>query len=185
MGTLSLILLVALVAGVALLYNALVGLRNRAENAWSDIEVQLKRRHDLVGNLVETVRGYSTHEQETLQRLVEAREAARRATDHHSPGEAGLAEKQLVSRLDSVFAVAEAYPNLKASEAYLELHRSLVSLEDHIQNARRYYNAVVRDLNTKIQSFPQMLIARPLGFREREFFHLGDSGEAGVPEVRL
>lgn len=185
MGNLWLYLFVVLAAAVAYVYNGLVSLRNRANNAWSDIEVQLKRRHDLVGNLVETVKGYSAHEEETLRRLVEARDGARRATDHQSPGEAGPAEELLVNRLRSVFAVVEAYPDLKASDGYLELHHALVSLEDHIQNARRYHNAVVRDLNTKIQSFPQLLVARPFGFREREFFRLSSADEADVPEVKL
>ncbi len=187
MGTIwLLVVIVAVVAvGVGVIYNALVGLRNRATAAWSDIEVQLKRRHDLVGNLVETVKGYAAYEQRTLEDLVAARTRASDATDNGGPREAGAAENVLTARVHSVFAVAEAYPDLKASERYADLHDALVALENDIQNARRYYNAVVRDFNTKIQTVPSVLVARPFGFRERDFFQLSDPGESAVPEVRL
>lgn len=166
-------------------FNRLVGLKNRAQGAWADIDVQLKRRHDLVENLVETVKGYVAHERETLQRVVEARGWAEGARAAGTPREAGEAENRLTGGVRSLFALAEAYPDLKASDRFLDLHRALVEVEDDLQNARRYYNAVVRDLNTRIQTFPDLLIARPLGFREREFFALDDPSEAATPEIRL
>jgi LemA protein len=172
------------VVGAVLIYNSLVALRNRAAAAWSDIDVQLKRRHDLVGNLVDTVKGYATHERETLAQVTEARTTAEAASGSGDPRAAGQAETALTAQLRTIFALAEAYPDLKASLNYQELQRSLESLEDAIQNARRYYNAVVRDFNTKIQSVPDMLIARPFGFTEREFFELSDPAEAQVPKVR-
>jgi LemA protein len=171
------------VVGAVLIYNSLVALRNRAAAAWSDIDVQLKRRHDLVGNLVDTVKGYATHERETLAQVTEARTTAEAASGSGDPRAAGQAETALTAQLRTIFALAEAYPDLKANLNYQELQRSLESLEDAIQNARRYYNAVVRDFNTKIQSVPDMLIARPFGFTEREFFELSDPAEAQVPKV--
>lgn len=175
---------VVVVAIVVLIYNRLIGLRNRAEAAWSDIDVQLKRRHDLVGNLVETVKGYAAHEAQTLQRVTEARAHAESAAGG-GPRAAGQAENALTAQLRTIFALAESYPDLKASQNFQELQRSLQTLEEAIQQARRYYNAVVRDLNTRIQSIPDVLIARPLGFREREYFELDDRGEAQAPKVRF
>lgn len=172
------------VVGAVLIYNSLVALRNRAAAAWSDIDVQLKRRHDLVGNLVDTVKGYAAHERETLAQVTEARTTAEAASGSGDPRAAGQAETALTAQLRTIFALAEAYPDLKASQNFQDLQRSLESLEDAIQNARRYYNAVVRDFNTKIQSVPDMLIARPFGFTEREFFELSDPAEAQVPKVR-
>lgn len=179
-----------LIAGVVLLvvvifiYNRLIGLRNRAEAAWSDIDVQLKRRHDLVGNLVETVKGYAAHEAQTLQRVTEARTRAESAAGG-GPRAAAQAENALTGQLRSIFALAEGYPDLKASQNFQDLQRSLETLEDAIQNARRYYNAVVRDLNTRIQSIPDVLVARPFGFREREYFELDDRAEAQAPKARF
>lgn len=178
-----LLAVVVLVAGAAVIYNGLVGLRNRAEGAWADIAVQLKRRHDLVGNLVETVKGYATHERETLEQVTAARSRADNVTKN--PQEAGAAENALTSTLRSLFALAEAYPDLKANQNFQDLQRSLESLETEIQNARRYYNAVVRDYNTRIQSVPNVFIARPLGFSEREFFELADEAEAQPPKVKF
>jgi len=166
-------------------FNGLVRLRNRALGAWSDIDVQLKRRHDLVGNLVETVKGYVAHERETLERVVRARTEAEGARAAGDPGAAGTAENRLTGDMRSLFALAEAYPDLKASDRFLDLQKALVAIESDLQNARRYYNAVVRDLNVRIQSFPHMLLARPLGFREREFFSLDDPTEAQAPQVNL
>lgn len=167
-----------------IVFNALVGLRNRADAAWSDIEVQLKRRHDMVGNLVEAVKGYIAHERGTLEDLVDARRRAAAAEDA-GPREAGPAERVLVERLGPVLALAEGYPELRADGRFQDLHNALVTLEDAIQNARRYYNAVVRDYNTRIQSVPDMFVARPLGFAARDFFQLADPDEARAPEVRL
>jgi LemA protein len=167
------------------IFNRLVGLRNRAKGSWSDIDVQLKRRHDLVGNLVRTVQGYAAHERETLQRVVEARTRAESAREGGRPAEAGDAERNLVGGLNALLAVVEGYPDLKASDGFLELQRGLTEVEDDLQNARRYYNAVVRDLNTRIQSVPDLVIARPFGFHEWEFFQLDDPSEAAVPRVAM
>ena len=171
-----------LIAGI---YNGLVGLKNRAAAAWADIEVQLKRRHDLVGNLVETVKGYAKHEQQTLEKVIEARGRAMGATGGAGPREAGQAENILTATLRSLFALAEAYPDLKANQNFQDLQRSLEALEGEIQNARRYYNAVVRDFNTKIQSVPDVFVARMLGFKERDFFELSDPAEEQAPKVQF
>src|SRR5579864_475786 len=133
------------------MYNSLVQLRVRADSAWSDIDVQLKRRHDLIPNIVETVKGYAAHEKGTFENIAKLRSQAMQAT---TPADRAAAENQLTGALKSLFAVAENYPELKASEEFTQLQGSLSQTEDSIQNARRYYNAVVRDLNTKIQSFP-------------------------------
>jgi LemA protein len=178
------LVVVALVV-VAGIYNGLVGLRNRAAAAWADIEVQLKRRHDLVGNLVETVKGYARHEQQTLERVIDARGRAIGATGGGGPREAGQAENFLTSQLRSLFALAEAYPDLKANQNFQDLQAALTSLETEIQNARRYYNAVVRDFNTKIQSVPDVFVASLMGFKERDYFELADSAEGQVPKVQF
>jgi LemA protein len=166
-------------------FNKLVGLRNRAQGAWSDIDVQLKRRHDLVGNLVETVKGYVAHERTTLESVTRARSRAEAARADARPANSGEAERALTGEVGRLIAVAEAYPDLKASDRFLDLQRSLVEVEDALQNARRYYNAVVRDFNTRIQSVPDFLIARSLGFREREFFELESPSEAATPRVEM
>jgi LemA protein len=185
MSVLLLVVLAALALAGAGIYNALVALRNRAAAAWADIDVQLKRRHDLVGNLVETVKGYATHERQTLEQVIEARNRAAGAAGTSGPREAGQAENVLTAQLRSLFALAEAYPDLKANQNFQDLQRSLESLETEIQQARRYYNAVVRDFNTKIQSVPHVLVARLFGFGERELFELSDPAEAQVPKVRF
>lgn len=183
MWLLVLLFLVVLLIAAVVIYNGLVGLRNRAEGAWADIAVQLKRRHDLVGNLVETVKGYATHERQTLELVIAARNRADDMTK--GPHEAGTAESVLTASLRSLFALAEAYPDLKANQNFQDLQRSLETLETGIQNSRRYYNAVVRDYNTRIQTVPNVFIARPLGFTEREFFELSDGAEAQTPKVRF
>ena len=174
-----------LLIAAAFIFNRLVGLRNRAASSWSDIDVQLKRRHDLVGSLVEVVKGYAKHEQSTLEEVTAMRAEAQGVLKAGSPGEAGKAESSLAHRIGKLFAVAEAYPELKASDNFLTLHRTLVEVEDYIQNARRYYNAVVRDLNTRIQSFPDLLLASLFRFQEREFFELDSAAEAAVPRIDL
>lgn len=174
-----------LLATVALVFNRLVSLRNRAASAWSDIDVQLKLRHDLVGSLVEVVRGYAGHERSTLEEITAMRARAQGALHGGSPAEAGRAESSFAHRIGKLFAVVERYPQLKASESFLGLHHSLVDVEDQIQNARRYYNAVVRDLNTRIQSFPDMLVAGLFRFRQREFFELDSAAEGTVPRFEL
>jgi LemA protein len=149
------------------MYNSLVQLRVRCDSAWSDIDVQLKRRHDLIPNLVETVKGYAAHEKGTFENIAKFRSMAMQA---NSPADKAAAENQLTGALKSLFAVAEAYPDLKANQEFMQLQGSLSQVEDTIQNARRYYNAVVRDLNTKIQSFPTNILAGMFGFQARQFF---------------
>jgi LemA protein len=159
------------------MYNGLVQLRVRCDNAWSDIDVQLKRRHDLIPNLVETVKGYATHEKSTFEDIAKARSQAMQAT---TPADKAAAENQLTGALKSLFAVAEAYPELKASEEFTQLQASLNQTEDTIQNSRRYYNAVVRDLNTKIQSFPTNILAGMFGFQQRQFFETTEADREPV-----
>jgi LemA protein len=173
------LILIALAVVTLVIYNGLVQLKVRAESAWSDIDVQLKRRHDLVPNLVETVKGYAAHEKGTFEAVVNARS---RAMSAQSPSARAEAENMLTGALKSLFALAEAYPQLRAAENFGQLQQQLAGIEDAIQNARRYYNAVVRDLNTKILQFPSNVIARAFGFREREFFEIGE-GESAVPRV--
>ena len=159
-----LIVIAFILAGM---YNTLVQLRVRCDSAWSDIDVQLKRRHDLIPNLVETVKGYASHEKGTFENIAKFRSMAMQAT---GPADKAAAENRLTGALKSLFAVAENYPQLKASEEFTQLQGSLSQTEDTIQNARRYYNAVVRDLNTKIQSFPTNILAGMFGFQPRQFF---------------
>src|ERR1700677_320559 len=154
---------------LAVMYNSLVQLRVRSESAWSDIDVQLKRRHDLIPNLVETVKGYATHEKTTFEDIAKFRSMAMQAT---GPVDKAAAENQLSGALKSLFAVAENYPQLQASQEFTQLQNSLSEIEDAIQNARRYYNAVVRDFNTKIQSFPSNIIAGMFNFQQKQFFDI-------------
>ena len=164
-----LVLIVLFVLVLAGMYNSLVQLRVRADSAWSDIDVQLKRRHDLIPNIVETVKGYAAHEKGTFENIAKFRSQAMQAT---SPADKAVAENQLSGALKSLFAVAENYPELKASEQFTGLQSSLNSIEDNIQNARRYYNAVVRDYNTRVQSFPVNILAGMFGFQTRQFFEV-------------
>jgi len=174
-----LVLAVVVLLGVFLIgmYNSLVQLRVRSESAWSDIDVQLKRRHDLIPNLVETVKGYAAHEKGTFENIAKFRSMAMQAT---APADKAIAENQLTGALKSLFAVAENYPELKASEQFTQLQGSLSQTEDAIQNARRYYNAVVRDLNTKIQSFPTNILAGMFNFTARQFFETTDADREPV-----
>ena len=162
------------------IYNALVSLRERAEAAWADIDVQLKRRHDLIPNLVESVKGYMHYEQETLQKVIEARRQSEHAATLQQKAEA---ESMLSSALSHLFALSESYPDLKANENFLHLQGELASIEDALQNARRYYNAVVRDYNAKIDSFPDMIIAKKFGFTPKEYFELTDETQKRVPKI--
>lgn len=148
-------------------YNRLVTLRYRVREAWSDIEVQLKRRYDLIPNVVETVKGYMAHERETLQRVTDARTQAMGAQDRHQKAEA---ENILSNTLKTLFAVSENYPDLKANANFLDLQRELADTENKIQAARRFYNTNVRDLNTKIETFPPNIIANIFRFKQEEFF---------------
>src|SRR5205809_1521476 len=166
-GIIVLVILIVIAVVLIGTYYALVQLRVRADSAWSDIDVQLKRRHDLIPNLVETVKGYAAHEKGTFENIAKFRSQAMQAS---SPADKAAAENQLTGALKSLFAVAENYPELKASEEFTQLQASLSQTADSIQNSRRYYNAVVRDLNTKIQSFPTNFIAGMFGFQQRQFF---------------
>lgn len=164
------------------MYNGLVQLRVRCDSAWSDIDIQLKRRHDLIPNLVETVKGYAAHEKGTFENIAKFRTQAMQAT---SPADKAVAENQLTGALRQLFAVAEAYPELKASEQFTQLQGSLNQIEDAIQNSRRYYNAVVRDLNTKIQSFPTNLVASSFGFTQRQFFEISEPADREPVQVKF
>jgi LemA protein len=176
------ILAVLVVAGIGI-YNSLVRLNVGADNAWSDIDVQLKRRTDLIPNVVETVKGYAGHERQTLEAVINARNRAVSA-QAAGPAERGQAEGQLTAALRGLFALAESYPQLRAVESFTQLQGTLSQIEDAVQNARRYYNAVVRDLNTKIQQFPSNIVAGMFGFRNREFFEIPDA-EREVPKVKF
>lgn len=179
MGIFFLVLAALVVWGV-LAYNNFVSLKNRARNAWADIDVQLKRRHDLIPNLVETVKGYASHEREVFERVTEARA---RAAASKSIEDRGRNEGELTRALRQLFAVAENYPELKANENFLSLQNSLNEIENAVQNARRYYNAVVRDYNIKRESFPSNIIANLFNFAPLEFFRLEDESEREVPKV--
>ncbi len=161
-------------------YNGLVQLRLQGDNAWSDISVQLKRRYDLIPNLVETVKGYAGHEQKVFQQVTEARSRAIQAT---SPQDKSAAEGMLTGTLKSLFAVAENYPQLRANENFLGLQQSLSQIEEAVQSARRYYNAVVRDYNTKLTVIPDRFVAGLGGFTPKEFFQLDSAEEAKAPKV--
>ena len=176
----SWVILLAVVAGIGIImYNGLVKLRVQVDGAWADIDVQLKRRHDLIPNIVETVKGYAGHEKDTLEAVVSARSAAMSA---QGPAEQAEAENMLTGTLKSLFALSEAYPDLKAADNFKDLQGTLTQMEDGIQKARRYYNAVVRDYNTKIGQVPTNLLANAFNFSAREFFEI-DEGEAEVPDV--
>lgn len=180
---LLIVVLLSLVLWAVGIYNALVQLRLRSENAWSDIDVQLKRRYDLIPNLVATVEGYAKHERSTLQSVIEARAKAMGAAD---PGQKGQAENFLTNTLKSLFAVAESYPELKANDNFLKLQSALTEIEEHIQSARRYYNAVVRDLNIQLEVFPNNILAGMFNFKKKEFFQLeAAQAERKAPEVKF
>lgn len=171
-GALAFVLVVAVY-----LFNRLVRLRNEVDTGWSNIDVQLRRRNELIPNLVETVKGYAAHERGVLQAVTEARGAMARAS---TPGEAGAADSLLGQALGRLFAVAEAYPDLKASQNFLQLQADLTDTEDKIAAARRYYNATVLAYNTATQTFPSLLLAGPFGFRPREFFAADEADRAPV-----
>jgi LemA protein len=161
-----------------LIRNSIIGSRNRVDEAWSGIDVQLKRRHDLVPNLVETVKGYATHERETFEKVTQARAAAMQA---QGPAEASQAEGFLSQALGGLRVVAEQYPELRATENFQQLSRNLSELEDEIQASRRIYNSNVQAYNTKIQIFPNSVVASSGGFTAREFFEIEDPGDREVP----
>lgn len=177
-----LIFVVAVAFYLIISFNRLVTLKNRAKEAWSDIDVQLKRRYNLIPNLVSTVKGYAGHEKELFEKVSAARSAAMGAT---TVGEKAQAENALTNTLKTLFAVSEAYPELKASTNFLELQKELTDTEDKVQAARRFYNANVRDLNTQIQVFPTNLIASMFGFEKMDFFEVGAVEEREVPKVEF
>lgn len=184
MGTIWIVLIIILVlAGIiAALYNSIITSKNRVEEAFSDIDVQLKRRYDLIPNLVETVKGYMTHERETLVKLTEARTAAMAAHDNPSASLAdkNKAENQLSGVLKTLFAVSENYPDLKASQNFLQLQDEISDTENKIQASRRFYNGNVRDFNTKIEVFPTNIFANFMNFKKYEFFEAGEGERANV-----
>lgn len=167
---------------VIAVFNGLVVLKNRAKEAWADIDVQLKRRYDLIPNLVETVKGYATHEKELFEKVTQARASAMSAT---GVKEKAGAENMLSNTLKSLFAVSENYPDLKASTNFLELQRELTDTEDKIQAARRFYNTNVRDLNIKIESFPANMIAGSFGFKQMELFETANEAEREAVKVKF
>jgi len=177
MGIIILIIIVILVAAIIGIYNGLIKLKNRVDEAWSDIDVQLKRRHDLIPNLINTVKGYAAHEKEVFEKVTEARTAAMGA---QTPAEKENAENALSGTLKSLFAVAENYPDLKANQNFLELQRELTDTEDKIQAARRFYNGNVRDFNIKIETFPSNIIAGMLNFTKRDFFAAEEGDKENV-----
>lgn len=187
-----LVIIAALVLLAIGLFNSLVTGRNRVDEAWSDIEVQLKRRYDLIPNLVETVKGYAAHEQGTLDKVIEARSKATSITmdpaklDAEQMQKFQAAQGELSSAIGRLFALSEAYPDLKANQNFMKLHGDLTDTEDKIQAARRFYNGTVRDYNTKLQVFPTNMFANAFGFTKREFFDIDEKGPEGqAPAVKF
>lgn len=176
------IVLVVIFLWVAIAYNGFVRLINRAKEAWADIDVQLKRRYDLIPNLINTVKGYATHESSVFEKVTQARTTAMGAGNI---GEKGKAENMLTGALKSVFAVAEAYPELKANQNFLKLQEELSDTENKIQAARRFYNTNVRDLNTRVESFPNNFIASIFRFSGMEFFQLEETAARSPVEVKF
>jgi LemA protein len=178
------IIIVALLLLIGLVYvlirNSLVSLEQRVDESWSGIDVQLKRRHDLIPNLVETVKGYATHERETFEKVTQARAAAMQAS---GPAEAGQAEGQLTAALGGLRVVAEQYPELRATENFQQLQRQLSELEDEIQASRRIYNSNVQVFNTRIQQFPASIPAKQMGYTEKQYFEITEPGEREAPQV--
>ncbi len=183
LGLLIVLAVVVILAAWAIgLYNSLSQVKLKTDNAWSDIDVQLKRRYDLIPNLVSTVQGYAAHERNTLEAVVEARSKAMNAS---GAAEKGQAENFLTGTLKSLFALAENYPQLKANENFLKLQGSLSETEEAIQASRRYYNATVRDYNIKIEVFPNNVFAGAMNFKQREFFGLDSEAERQAPQVKF
>lgn len=181
--TIILIVLGVLVLWFVFTYNRFIRLRNRSEEAWADIEVQLKRRYDLIPNLVNAVKGYATHESTAFEKVTEARSRAMQAGSVHDQVEA---ENMLTGALKSLFAIAEAYPDLKANTNFLELQRELSDTENKIQAARRFYNGNVRDFNTALETFPSNVVAGMFIFKKKEFFDIPDEGAESKPvEVKF
>jgi len=181
--TIIIILIVLLALYVLVTYNGFVTLKNRVKEAWSDIEVQMKRRYDLIPNLVETVKGYAAHEKGTLDAVVKARNAAMSAQGNIE--DKAKAENALSGTLKSLFALGESYPNLKANENFLELQRELTDTENKIQASRRFYNSNVLAINTKLEKFPASIIGKGFGFEKQEFFKLDENEQAAKQPVKV
>ncbi|RJP23440.1 MAG: LemA family protein [Candidatus Omnitrophota bacterium] len=167
----------------ALFYNNLIRGKNACDESWSDIDTELKRRYNLIPNLVETVKGYAKHEKEVLERVIQLRNAA--STRHGSPKAQADDENAFIGSLRQLFAVVENYPELKADQNFLHLQKELAHTEDRIQRARRFYNANVRDLNNKVEVFPSNILAGMFGFQTREFFEIEEAGMREAPEVKV
>jgi LemA protein len=174
-------LILIVIVGVTF-YNSLVRLRYLVEEAWSGIDVQLKRRHNLIPSLVATVKGYSDHEQETLEKIAEHRSQSEKSSDVKEIGEI---EKAIAGDIKRIFAIAEAYPDLKADESFLDLQKNLVEIEDQLQFARRYYNGTVRNYKISLESFPSNIIANIGGFQDAEFFEVDYASERENPDIEL
>ena len=184
----TLIILGVVVVGAIVIigmYNSLIKLKNRVEEAWSDIDVQLKRRYDLIPNLVETVKGYAGHEKTTLESVTKARSQAMAAQESGDAKQQAAAENMLSSTLKSIFALSESYPDLKANTNFLELQRELSDTENKIQASRRFYNGNVRDFNTKLEVFPTNIIGNMLGFKSRDYFEIEDEKERDNVKVKF
>ncbi|MGH7559721.1 MAG: LemA family protein [Gemmatimonadales bacterium] len=180
--TLALVVAAVLVGWTIWTFNRLTHLHQLAANAWADIDVQLKRRHDLIPQLVAVVKGHAGYERDTLEAVVEARN---RALEASGPAAKSAAEAPVAAGVQRLLAIAEAYPDLRAMQSFRDLQKGLSEVEDHLQNSRRYYNAVVRDLNTKIAQFPSNLVAHGAGFEPRQFFGLEHESERAVPNVSV
>jgi len=187
MNTTRIILIIAaiIVLWVIFAYNRLVLLLNRAKEAWADIDVQLKRRYNLIPNLVETVKGYAAHEKTVFENVTKARTAAMTAEQSGDPKKVGKAENFLAGTLKTLFAVAENYPQLRAAENFLELQKELSDTENKIQAARRFYNGNVRDLNIKIESFPANIVANLFRFKKMDFFEMEGKADKETPRVNF
>ena len=179
------VILVILALFLITTYNRLVTLRQRVKEAWSDIDIQLKRRHDLIPNLVETVKGYAAHERGTFEEVTKARADAVAAGASGSPQQMAQAENALTGALRSLFAVAENYPQLQAVQEFKDLSENLTATEDKIAFARRFYNGNVRDYNTALQTFPTNILAGAFGFKPEQFFELADQTDREVPQVKF
>jgi LemA protein len=177
-----LVIIVAIVLWAVMIYNNFIRFKNNADEAWSDIDVQLKRRHDLIPNLIETVKGYMGHESNVLTAVTNARA---QALTSQGATDSAKAENALSGTLKSLFAVAESYPDLKANTNFLELQRELSDTENKIQAARRFYNGTVRDMNSAIQVFPGNIISQTFGFKQRDFFELDEPAERETPQVKF
>jgi len=180
-----LLVIIALIIVIIAMYNGLIRLKNRVDEAWSDIDVQLKRRHNLIPNLVETVKGYAAHESSTFEKVTKARAEAMSAQGKGDAKAQAQAENMLSSTLKSIFALSENYPELKANTNFLELQNELSDTENKIQAARRFYNGNVRDFNTKLEIFPTNVLAGMLGFKSRDYFEIENEEERKNVDVKF